>query len=84
MAMVNVDGSSRRTHRPSRLAWSEGWRPPGAQSAFMKWNGWTLAVTVVMRTAPYIVGELLLLIIIHSTSTRRWWRHAAMCRHQSL
>ena len=25
----------RRTHSPSRLAWSEGWRPPGAQSAFI-------------------------------------------------
>ena len=28
----------RRTHSPSRLAWSEGWRPPGAQSAFIKMN----------------------------------------------
>ena len=36
MAMVDVDDSSyRRTHSPSRLAWSEGWRPPGAQSAFI-------------------------------------------------
>ena len=26
----------RRTHSPSQLAWSEGWRPPGAQSAFIK------------------------------------------------
>ena len=36
--MVDVDGSSiyRRTHSPSRLAWSVGWRPPGAQSAFIK------------------------------------------------
>jgi len=29
----------RRTHSPSRLAWSEGWRPPGAQSAFIKSTG---------------------------------------------
>jgi len=42
----------RRTHSPSRLAWSEGWRPPGAQSAFIKWTGWTLVVTMVMRKAP--------------------------------
>ena len=42
----------RRTHSPSRLAWSEGWRARGAQSAFIKWTGWTLAVTMVMRTAP--------------------------------
>jgi len=25
-----------QTHSPSRSAWSEGWRPPGAQSAFIK------------------------------------------------
>ena len=24
----------------------EGWRPPGAQSAFIKWTGWTLAITM--------------------------------------
>jgi len=34
------------THSPNRLVWSEGWRPPGAQSAFIKWTGWTLAMTV--------------------------------------
>ena len=28
-----VAANFRRTHSPSRLAWSEGWRPPGAQSA---------------------------------------------------
>jgi len=26
----------RRTHSPSQLAWSEGWWPSGAQSAFIK------------------------------------------------
>ena len=36
----------RRTHSPNRLVWSEGWRPPGAQSAFIKWTGWTLAMTI--------------------------------------
>jgi len=41
-----------RTHSPSRLAWSESWRPPGAQSAFIEWTGWTLTVTMVMRIAP--------------------------------
>jgi len=30
--MWTVAASFRRTHSPSRLAWSEGWRPPGAQS----------------------------------------------------
>jgi len=42
----------RRSHSPSRLAWSKGWQPPGAQSAFIKWTAWTLAVTMAMRTAP--------------------------------
>ena len=28
--------STRWTHSPSRLAWSEGWRPPGAQSTFIR------------------------------------------------
>ena len=41
--MVAAD---RRTHIPNRLVWSEGWRPPGAQSAFIKWTGWTLAMTM--------------------------------------
>ena len=26
-----IAANFRRTHSPSRLAWSEGWRPPGAQ-----------------------------------------------------
>jgi len=30
---------------PSRLAWSVGWQPPGVQSAFIKWTGWTLTMT---------------------------------------
>ena len=53
-----------RTHSLSRLAWSEGWRPPGAQSAFIKWTGWTLAVTIVMRTAPYTLLLIISIIII--------------------
>jgi len=36
--MWMVAANFRRTHSPSRLAWSEGWRPPGAQSTFIKWN----------------------------------------------
>ena len=34
-----VAASFQRTHSPSRLAWSEGWRPPGAQSTFIRWPG---------------------------------------------
>ena len=36
----------RRTHSPNRLVWSEGWRPPGAQSAVIQWTGWSLAMTI--------------------------------------
>jgi len=36
----------RRIHSPSRLAWSEGWRPRGAQTAFMK------LTAMVTMTAP--------------------------------
>ena len=28
----------RRARSPSQSAWSEGWRPPGAESAFIKWG----------------------------------------------
>ena len=38
-------GNFRRTQSPSQLASSEGWRPPGAQSTFIKWTGWTLALS---------------------------------------
>jgi len=31
-------------HSPSRLAWFESWRPSGAQSAFLKWTGWTVTM----------------------------------------
>ena len=48
MAMVSADGSSQSFGglSPNRLVWSEGWRPPCAQSAFIKWTGWTLAMTM--------------------------------------
>jgi len=34
--MRMVAANFRRTHNPSRLVWSEGWRPHGAQSTFTK------------------------------------------------
>jgi len=45
------------------LSWSEGWRPPGAQSTFIRWTGWTLAMTLVTMTAPQTLSWLLLCII---------------------
>ena len=41
------------THSPSRLAWSEGWQPPSVQSSFIKWTGWTLAITQHCRGYYY-------------------------------
>ena len=66
MAMVDVDNSNyRRTHSPSRLAWSEGWRPPGAESAFIIWTGWTLAMALRRDDSTInIVVELLLLLCL--------------------
>ena len=31
-----VAANFRRTYSPSRLAWSEGWRPPGARSVYIR------------------------------------------------
>jgi len=39
----------RRTHRLSRLAWFDSWQTSGAQSAFIKWTGWTLAMALPWR-----------------------------------
>jgi len=35
-----------QTHSPVWLACSEGWQALGAQSAFIEWTGWTLALAV--------------------------------------
>ena len=75
--MSMVAAIYRQTHSPSRLVWSEGWRPPGAQSAFIKWTGWTLAVTMVMRTAPQTLSLIIIIIIIINDSlsehkTSKW------------
>ena len=51
-----------RTYSPSRLAWSEGWRPPGAESAFIIWTGWThddstINIVVVLLLLPLFWGS---------------------------
>ena len=61
-----------------QLAWSEGWRPPGSQSAFIKWTGWILAMALRHDDSPInIVVELLLIIIIKIVKTTNY-------RHPSL
>jgi len=52
MAKVGANDS------PCRLAWSEGWRPHGTESAFIKWTAWTLAVSFVLL--------LLLLLLLYA------------------
>jgi len=41
--MWMVATTYQQTHSPRRLAWSEDWLPPGAQSAVIKWTRWTLS-----------------------------------------
>jgi len=74
MAMVDVDDNCqfRQTHSPRRLAWSEGCRPSGAQTAFIKWTAWTLAMTchddstinIVVAIIVVVVAIITLLLII--------------------
>ena len=81
--------ADRRTHSPNRLVWSGGWRPPGAQSAFIKWTGWTLAMTMSWwqhhKHCPgyyYYAIELMIKNnrLTHTTGIGhhhiwRWWHH---------
>ena len=62
--MWMIAANFRRTHSPSRLAWSEGWRPPGAQSTFIRWTGWTLAMTGHDDSTINIDMAIIIIIII--------------------
>jgi len=62
--MWMIATSFRLTHSPSWLAWSEGWRPPGAQSTFIRWTGWTLAMTGYDDSTINTVSLLLLLLLL--------------------
>jgi len=47
MAMVDVDGSNLPADSQPKLdglVW--GWRPPCAQTVFIKWTGWTVSLSV--------------------------------------
>jgi len=46
MAMVDVDSSGLSAESQSVLAWFEGWRPPGAQSTFVKFTMWAVAISL--------------------------------------
>jgi len=59
----------RRIHRPSRLAWSEGWQPSGAESAFIKWTGWTLAVAQSHDDSTIVICIIIIIIFLVSIAT---------------
>jgi len=61
----------RRTHSPSRLAWSEGWRPPGAESAFITWTRVNSRSAVWQHDDSTINIVLAIIIIIINTRRRR-------------
>ena len=50
-----VAADFRCSHSPSQLAWSGGWRPPGAQSTFIKWTEGTLTMNGHDDSTIYIV-----------------------------
>jgi len=60
--MWMIAANFRRTHSSSRLAWSEGWRPPGAQSTSDELDE---------------LSKLLLLLVVVATSDADiWWLYA--------
>jgi len=73
--MWTVAANFRRTHSPSRLACSEGWRPPGAQSTFYQIkrvnshndfgnDGSTLNIVVVIVIIIFYCIIIIIIIII--------------------
>ena len=56
-----IAANFRRTHSSSRLAWSEGWRPPGAQSTFAMTLGHD-------DSTIYIAMAIIIIIIINTTN----------------
>jgi len=60
----------RRTHSKNRLAWFEGWRPLGADSAFIVWTKWlqhynrVCTLVKVTFVVPVINCHVIIIIII--------------------
>jgi len=60
--MMWMEAAYQRTHSPSRLAWFEGWRPPGHQSAITNYQmNWVNFCNGAMAS-PWLSLVLLLLI----------------------
>jgi len=47
-------------HGPRWLAWSEGWRPPNDQSAFIKWTGKLAMVSPWWQHHKYYLGIIII------------------------
>jgi len=90
MVMVDVDVSSLPVDS-SQLTWYEDWRPSGAQSAFITWTGWTLAMAMVTLIAPQtdylpeLLSSLLLLLQAANNTSNIWqkWGRSTFlsCKH---
>jgi len=62
MWMIAAD---RQTHGASCLAWSECWRPSGAESAFVRWTGWTLAMALSHNDSTINIVMAIILLLLH-------------------
>ena len=73
MAMVDVDDSNLlRTHSPCQLAWSEGWRPPVAESAFIIWTGWTPALALCHDDSTINIILVIIILLLPNIRTVKW------------
>ena len=61
---VQMMAAYRWIQSPSRLAWSEGWRPFGAQCTFIKMNPVNSHINVAMMTAYKHWHQYLLLVLL--------------------
>jgi len=52
-----VAANFRRTHFPSQLAWSEGWRPPGTQSKKGKASPYLITEHRVLEFIPVLGSQ---------------------------
>ena len=75
--MWMIAANFRWTHSPSRLAWSEGWRPPGAQSTFIRWTGRTLAMTLGHNDSTINIVMAIIIIIMPNYTCRNCLRRFA-------
>jgi len=47
-----------------RFAWSEGWRPPGAESVLINWTRWILAMAAINISIIMMMMMMMMMTII--------------------